>query len=206
MNRTKKLESDAALGYGCLIHPKFFAFFDKRSGTKRFEVEAAEDGSMPMDRAISLLAIHCVARQQMPKDFEVMIGIGKNLVDGLVERAVKLMRTCAAARTSVPLSRRQRDVLDGIAQNRTNKEIASSLNVSVRTVKFHVSVLLEKFDVRSRVDLMLEAANVLSPDAIHRKVAALEHRPNPESGAAEMTLSPLARPRLPISADSRVAR
>jgi hypothetical protein len=201
MNRTKKLESDAALGYGCLIHPKFFAFFDKRSGTKRFEVEAAEDGSMPMDRAISLLAIHCVARQQMPKDFEVMIGIGKNLVDGLVERAVKLMRTCAAARTSVPLSR-----LDGIAQNRTNKEIASSLNVSVRTVKFHVSVLLEKFDVRSRVDLMLEAANVLSPDAIHRKVAALEHRPNPESDAAEMTLSPLARPRLPISADSRVAR
>jgi DNA-binding CsgD family transcriptional regulator len=206
MNRTKKFESEAALDNGCLIHPKFFFFLDKRTGTKRFEVEAGEDGSMPMDRAISLLAIHCVARQQMPKDFEVMIGIGEDLVDGLVERAVKLMRTCSVIRTSVPLSRRQRDVLDGIVQNHTNKEIASSLNVSVRTVKFHVSVLLEKFDVRSRVDLMLEAANVLSPDAIHRKAANLEHRPAPQSSAAEMTLSALARPRLPISVDSRVAR
>jgi DNA-binding CsgD family transcriptional regulator len=206
MNRTKKSESDQPSGNGSLVHPSRFVFFDKRTGTKRFEVEAGEDGSMPMDRAISLLAIHCVARQQMPKDFEVVIGIGEDLVDGLVERAVKLMRTCSVVRTSVPLSRRQRDVLDGIVQNHTNKEIASSLNVSVRTVKFHVSVLLEKFDVRSRVDLMLEAANVLSPDAIHRKAANLEHRPAPESSAAEMTLSALARPRLPISVDSRVAR
>ena len=33
--------------------------------------------------------------------------------------------------------------------------------MSVRTVKFHVSTLLEKFEVRGRVDLMLEAAEFL---------------------------------------------
>jgi hypothetical protein len=47
--------------------------------------------------------------------------------------------------------------------------IANRLNVSVRTVKFHVSTLLEKFEVVGRVDLMLEAADLMSRGAVHRQ-------------------------------------
>jgi DNA-binding CsgD family transcriptional regulator len=206
MHRAKKFESDHALGNGFLVHPKLFIFFDKKTGTRRFEVAAGEDGSMPIDQAVSLLAIHCVARQQMPRDFGVMIGIGKDLVDGLVGGAVRLMRTCAVGRTPVPLSRRQREVLNGIVQNQTNKEIASMLNISVRTIKFHVSVLLEKFDVRGRVDLMLEAANILSPEAVHKRETDLQRLPVPKGGVSQTLLSPLPRPRLLIPVDSRVAR
>jgi predicted ArsR family transcriptional regulator len=38
-----------------------------------------------------------------------------------------------------------------------NKEIACELNLSERTVKFHVSSLLAKFKVHSRMELMREA-------------------------------------------------
>ena len=72
----------------------------------------------------------------------------------------------------MPLSRRQHEVLAAIAQNFSNKEIAAKLNVSVRTVKFHVSTLLEKFEVRGRVDLMIEAAEFLPIEGVHKRVAA----------------------------------
>ena len=39
-----------------------------------------------------------------------------------------------------------------------NKEIASDLNLSERTVKFHVSSLLAKFRVRGRMELVREAS------------------------------------------------
>jgi DNA-binding NarL/FixJ family response regulator len=56
---------------------------------------------------------------------------------------------------SSELSRREREVLDALLENLANKEIASRLNISERTVKFHVSNLLSKFGVRRRADLIL---------------------------------------------------
>jgi DNA-binding NarL/FixJ family response regulator len=53
------------------------------------------------------------------------------------------------------MSRREQQVLDGLLENLANKEIASRLNISERTVKFHVSNLLSKFGVRRRADLIL---------------------------------------------------
>ena len=53
------------------------------------------------------------------------------------------------------LSRREREVLDSLLENVSNKEIAAKLNISERTVKFHVSKLLSKFGVRRREDLIL---------------------------------------------------
>ncbi len=57
--------------------------------------------------------------------------------------------------SSSELSRREREVLDSLLENLANKEIASRLNISERTVKFHVSNLLNKFGVRRRADLIL---------------------------------------------------
>lgn len=53
------------------------------------------------------------------------------------------------------LSRREMDVLDSLLRNQSNKEIAARLNISERTVKFHVSNLLTKFSVQRRADLLL---------------------------------------------------
>jgi len=61
----------------------------------------------------------------------------------------------SANRTPSTLSRREREVLESLLQNLSNKEIASQLNISERTVKFHVSNLLQKHGVRRRADLIV---------------------------------------------------
>jgi DNA-binding NarL/FixJ family response regulator len=48
-------------------------------------------------------------------------------------------------------------VLEGINRNLANKEIACELNLSERTVKFHVSSLLVKFGASSRLQLLGES-------------------------------------------------
>jgi DNA-binding NarL/FixJ family response regulator len=53
------------------------------------------------------------------------------------------------------LSKREQEVLSGLLENLANKEVADRLNISERTVKFHVSNLLAKFGVRRRADLIL---------------------------------------------------
>jgi DNA-binding NarL/FixJ family response regulator len=51
------------------------------------------------------------------------------------------------------LTSREKQVLTGICNSKCNKEIAKDLNVSDRTVKFHVSSLLTKAQVSSRYEL-----------------------------------------------------
>lgn len=58
-------------------------------------------------------------------------------------------------RSAVELSRRETEVMNALLGNRSNKEIATELNVSERTVKFHVSNVLRKFRVGRRADLIL---------------------------------------------------
>ncbi|TAM83910.1 MAG: response regulator transcription factor [Acidobacteria bacterium] len=53
------------------------------------------------------------------------------------------------------LSPREREVLEFLLKNRSNKDIARKLRISERTVKFHVSNLLAKFDVKRRADLIM---------------------------------------------------
>jgi DNA-binding CsgD family transcriptional regulator len=166
--KTFQLERNRTRGYS--IHPKEFVFVDKRTGMRRFEVKADKDGHMPVEQAVSLLAIYCVARQQLPRDFGVMVAASRDLYDGIAERATKLIQLCSGAKMpGFPLSRRQREVLANVTQNMTNKEIAAKLNVSVRTIKFHVSTLLEKFDVQGRVDLMLESAAFLPVQSVRKR-------------------------------------
>jgi DNA-binding NarL/FixJ family response regulator len=81
----------------------------------------------------------------------------ENFVD-LTSKAQQLLEAGHSVKTSVKLTRREEEVLDGILRSLANKEIAGELNLSERTVKFHVSSLLAKFKVRSRMELMREAS------------------------------------------------
>ncbi len=70
-----------------------------------------------------------------------------------LERRLTLMR--AEIREEIrtrPLTARQREIL-GMVRTYSNKEIANRLNISERGVKFHISNLLERFSVESRIDL-----------------------------------------------------
>jgi len=170
MNKSKRPASDSQVPVAYQVHPRLFVFLDKKTGSRRFDVRANKDGSMPIDQAASLLAIQCIARHQAPRDFVVMVQAGNHVAEGVAGRAVKLIRSFADTKNAgAALSRRQREVLDGVTQNLSNKEIAARLNLSERTVKFHVSTLLGKFDVRTRVDLLLKTT-AASAEAFSQEV------------------------------------
>lgn len=54
---------------------------------------------------------------------------------------------------SHPRTERDEQVLALVRARKSNKEIGAILNISERTVKFHVSALLEKAGVRDRHEL-----------------------------------------------------
>lgn len=56
------------------------------------------------------------------------------------------------------LSAREVEVLRLIAQGYTNRQVAAALNLSVRTVETHRSNIMDKLNLRSRVDLVQFAA------------------------------------------------
>jgi two-component system nitrate/nitrite response regulator NarL len=78
----------------------------------------------------------------------VLSGFVDSILNGSHSRRLK-------ADTSADLSRREQEVLNSLLENMANKEIGNKLNISERTVKFHVSNLLSKFGVRRRADLIL---------------------------------------------------
>lgn len=49
-----------------------------------------------------------------------------------------------------PLSSREREILNYMAQGYLNKQIAEALNVNEQTVKKHISAILRKFNVDAR--------------------------------------------------------
>jgi len=78
----------------------------------------------------------------------VLSGFVDSILAGTQSRRLK-------AESTASLSRREQEVLNCLLENLANKEIGNKLNISERTVKFHVSNLLSKFGVRRRADLIL---------------------------------------------------
>jgi DNA-binding CsgD family transcriptional regulator len=138
------------------FRPESFAVCERSSGAVRFRVQADPDGGIPVEQVAGLLAMHCLVRGQAPEDFEVMVVARESLLHTVAERAEQLLAAGRAIGTEVKVSRREREVLDGVLQNLANKEIARKLNVSERTVKFHVSSLLAKYGVTDRIALSRE--------------------------------------------------
>ena len=61
------------------------------------------------------------------------------------------------------LTERERSVLDLLAQGLTNAEIARRLFLSEKTVKHHITVILQKLGVRNRVEAALIASRRKRP-------------------------------------------
>lgn len=59
----------------------------------------------------------------------------------------------------VDLTERERDVVVRIAQGKNNQEIADELFLSVGTVKNHISVILDKLELRDRTQIAIFALN-----------------------------------------------
>ena len=63
--------------------------------------------------------------------------------------------TTGTATLYAPLSEREKDTLEFIAQGKSNKEIASALVVSVNTIRAHVRSLMQKLNMENRTQLAI---------------------------------------------------
>jgi DNA-binding CsgD family transcriptional regulator len=127
-----------------------FVFCEKSTGAARFHAESNSDPTYLIERMAGLLAVQCLVR-------------------GRAKELLKQGREAAGPST---LSPRQKEILQSVMCNRANKEIASLLNITVRTVKFHISSLLNKFGVENRAELARRATGLLrvnnpEAEAIH---------------------------------------
>jgi DNA-binding CsgD family transcriptional regulator len=159
----------------------------------RFQVQALPGGALPVEQAASLLAMHCLVCGRSPCDYMVLVAPHDDMLDPVGQRAQELLdvgRT--AARSNVRLSPRELEVLDGVLQDRSNKEIGVQLHLSERTVKYHVSSLLAKFNVCGRVELRRDAAIGLLP-ASAAPGHALFGFPPPEQAAEAPESEPVSR-------------
>lgn len=139
-----------------------YFFYEKNTGVSHFHVEAGPDGRFPVEQAAGLLAMHCMVRGQTPSDYVVMVRAEEDLLEGLKEKAEHLLAAGKSVHSLIKLTRREEEVLGGVMRSLANKEIGAMLNLSERTVKFHVSSLLAKFRVRGRMELVREAARQTS--------------------------------------------
>jgi DNA-binding CsgD family transcriptional regulator len=181
---------------------ELYFFYEKNTGVSHFHVEAGSDGQFPVEQAAGLLAMHCLVRGQSPRDYVVMVQAAQDSLEGLAEKAEQLLQAGHSVGSSVKLTRREEEVLGGVMRSLANKEIAASLNLSERTVKFHVSSLLAKFRVRGRMELVREAArHTASPMNVPAApVAGREARP---SVPPPHTYSQVARNLGPIALTKR---
>jgi DNA-binding CsgD family transcriptional regulator len=130
-----------------------YVFCDKKTGAAKFTVDADQNGVLPLDRIAGSLAVYCIAHYCSPKDLVLVVCADEALNESISARAASLLETARVGTSAVALSPREREVLRAVTENLANKEIASQLSISVRTVKFHVSALLGKFGVNTRSQL-----------------------------------------------------
>lgn len=119
----------------------------------RFCVPADDDGDIPVERLAGMLAILCLALRRRLEDFEVLALSQPGIPSTVAERAGQLIAAGRSIAERARLSALEEGILDGVIQNLSNKEIAAKVNVSVHTVKGHVSTLLAKFGVSNRMAL-----------------------------------------------------
>lgn len=77
----------------------------------------------------------------------------------LAGRMLELMRAESEGRAAAPqrLTPREEEILGELAEGKSNKEIARSLSIQEKTVKHHVTVILQKLQVRNRTEAALKA-------------------------------------------------
>jgi DNA-binding NarL/FixJ family response regulator len=85
-------------------------------------------------------------------------------IEATIRVPIEMQPILQSVASNVQLTKRETETLRWLIQGKSNKEIAYELHLSERTVKFHVSSLLQKFGVRGRMEVANLFPNGLKTD------------------------------------------
>lgn len=88
----------------------------------------------------------------------------KNIEDKItqiLERSASSLVDQTLPSSSSALSMRERQVLEMLAQGKSNTQLAEELGISAMTVRAHVASLLRKLGVQSRIELAMEHHKII---------------------------------------------
>jgi DNA-binding NarL/FixJ family response regulator len=146
-----------------LIHALIENILDRNPRARVLVLAAKHTDSGTFDflrLGVKGLLTYTQAEEQWPRALPLVASGGywvpRSVLSRFVESILGGRKTSGTkAKLSGTLSRREQEVMESLMLNLSNKEIASKLNISERTVKFHVSNLLAKHGVRRRADLIV---------------------------------------------------
>ncbi|GAB4218360.1 MAG: hypothetical protein Fur007_23860 [Rhodoferax sp.] len=103
---------------------------------------------------------HALAVRTLLRDVQDTVAAGGLWVGAeLMNRMMSITKSWLTQATGHParskLSLREAQVVEGVLEGQTNKEIARRLNITERTVKAHLGSSFEKLGVRDRLQLAL---------------------------------------------------
>jgi two-component system response regulator FixJ len=131
-------------------------------------------GNIPM--AVRAMKCGAVDFIEKPFDDDRLLSAIKSAL-ALASRPGRHQGTIEAAQRIATLSRRERQVLDGLMTGRTNKAIARDLDLSVRTVEVHRARMLERLGTHTLAEaIRLAVTATLGP----REAAAMSRKPPPD--------------------------
>jgi DNA-binding CsgD family transcriptional regulator len=89
-----------------------------------------------------------------------------------------------------PLSDREWEVVEQVLQGKSNKMIASSLGISRRTVEFHLKNIYAKYEVRSRIELVLKLGSTTGDGKIQKLGSSTVDAPQESAENRDTPYSP----------------
>lgn len=93
-----------------------------------------------------------------------MLEGGAPMTSVIARKVVASFREAAKGpNTDVFLSRRETEVLNSLSKGLSNKEIASDLNITIETVRWHLKQIYEKLHVHGRTEAALKYLGMQAP-------------------------------------------
>jgi DNA-binding NarL/FixJ family response regulator len=89
------------------------------------------------------------------------VASGETIVSGPIAAAMlNELKTPSATRPDSPLSPREEEILQAVADGNSTTEIASTLFISAKTVKNHLASIYDKLDARDRTQAVLSGVRI----------------------------------------------
>ena len=109
-------------------------------------------GDIPM--AVRAMRAGAMYFLEKPFDDQVLLDYVQEALGRDRENQPARIRLAMLQARIANLTEREREVMDLVIDNHSNKEIAEKLGVSVKTVEFHRSHMMEKMHAQSLIDLV----------------------------------------------------